>query len=283
MNSIEKYNELIKANNDDNELFESFEELENQNDFEDFEDFEDLENYRMKKRMFLKQQRAQMPYLNKNKNNFGLPEIKKSTPQLQQTGLTPNPNSVVTQFDLKITRIDANSEQKITDPLPIIAFLPIAKESGYKGLLNLPLGVILSDIDVLNGNVEFEFVQVGKDETRIRIECLQVPYTDLLSGLQGAEFNIFKMRFLTPKTNYEAYLSQPLGTIARTMFGKISNIDTIPFTSQKSPSDYAPNNIDVDLNLHIQNDKGLTYVMPSVAAPDNSITISFFVNNLNKK
>ena len=289
MSAIEKYNKLINANNEDNELFESYEDsetydyedLENLND--DIETQEDLENFRLRRKLL--KQRAQSPSLSKKvkiQSGLGMPLIKRATPKLQQTGLTPTPDSVVTQFDLKITRYDDIGDSTITEPLPIIAFLPVALVGNYKGLVTPPLGITLANVQVNNGAVVFYYIK-GDLKTNIIIECLQVPYTDLLFGLLNAEFDIFKMRFLTPKTNYEAYLSQPLGTIARTMFGRISNIDTIPFTSQKSPSDYAPNIIDVDLNLHIQSDKGLTYVMPRVNPPDNSITISFFVNNLIKK
>ena len=195
----------------------------------------------------------------------------------------PKPASIAAQFDLKITRDGVTSGSD----LQIILFNPLNLVSKFSGLLVVPTAknggtLALDNVhfpDPTTLQFKYAYTDGGgqKSSEIISISCTNVPITTLMEGLKNAEFTISKMRFTADATDYASFFNEPLGTIRRSLLGKVSDLDTLPFASQKAPNNFAQNILDVDLNVHIQKDKGLTYSVPPSTKP---LLLSIFVQNL---
>lgn len=188
----------------------------------------------------------------------------------------PKASSFVAQFDLKITRTKAPAGAGAKIDVPVMLFNPLNMYNEYINLLALPAGSSYKSIAMV-GNVLRFTVTDGVDTDYIDIEGTTSPYRSFLFALMFAEFNINKMRLVGTTATYAQFFSTSMQTSKRSLFGKISEQDFIPFQSQKSPLQYDKEMLDLDVNLHFQNDKGLIYIMPQIYGVP--LVISVFVNS----
>lgn len=188
----------------------------------------------------------------------------------------PHPSSYTAQFDLRITRIQTSGTKAIPNNLPIHIFNPLNLNNQFASFLTgLPAGV--SCVVQVNGNnLDFIYTK-GSDVDTITISGITQDYITLMAGLMNAEFNCNKIRLSSTTANYASWFSQLMSTARKTIFGKITDLDAIPFIAVKSPMQQDPTILDLDVNLHFQNDKGLTYTVPQVFI--EPLTMSVFVSD----
>lgn len=189
----------------------------------------------------------------------------------------PNAGSFTAQFDLTITRHQQSQTRALPYDLPIHIFNPLNYNNGFAGFINglLPAGVTCT-VSIVNNSVVFSFTN-GVDTDTVTIAGVTNFYSTMLAGLMNAEFKVDKLRLSSTIANYAAWFRQSLATGRRTLFGKMSDTDAIPFTAMKSPIQNDPTILDLNITLHFQNDKGLTYTVPQVF--DEAMTVSVFVKD----
>lgn len=245
---IARYNRMLKRA--DNEQYESFEGQ----DIHNIEDYENLVAQGVPIRF-------QPKVVQGRRGVMALPGNVKAS-------------SLVAQFDLQITRIQTGVAPIATN-FDIHIFNPLNLWNDYNKLITVPVGVTLTSITRVGNDLVYLFTQGANTET-VTIHGVTSEYYSFLLGLRNAEFTINKIR-LQNVANFSLYFSTKIQTAKKSLFGKLSDLDSIPFTSQKSPMQVQNGILDLDVLINIQNDKGLTYEMPQVY--NDALNLSFNINS----
>ena len=273
--------------------FSEFQRLIDSAEGRNFESFESrFENVigEMPKKMIQDIQRVCRKYSNENFENFNDDDFEnliaqmpaKFAPKIMQAigknpGLIGNAaaNSYKAQFDFKITRVQTSGTKAIPHDLPIHIFNPLNFNNQFSAFLTgLPAGVSVV-VSVVGNDLSFAYT-LGSDIDTITIHGVTEEYVTMLAGFMHAEFTVNKLRLSSTIANYAAWFAQSMSIGRKTVFGKLTDLDNLPFVSQKSPIQQDPTILDLDVNLHFQNDKGLTYTVPQVF--NEPLTISVFVS-----
>jgi len=243
-------------------------------DVESFEDLENIENYDENYESL------------RMRGGFGLP-LFKSASRPHMPGLPGNPSAqaYVAQYDFKIYYL--SHRERITKTLPVPIFMPLFTQSLYRGCLDLPQNILLTNVS-LNENLVIDYVDtsVAGSQAKIVVEGLTSDYTSLHLGiLSSEEYEISKIRLTCTEGFEQEFFNTYIKAFGRTSLGKVYQQDTIPFISQKSPLQFAKNILDIDVKVHIQKDSGLIYGMPSaeIIGDNAPVTFSLFITKLNRK
>jgi hypothetical protein len=281
-NPIEKYQRLLDSA--ENKDFESFDQ-----------DFESVTG-RMPRSMMLKMMKSLRRQLGSESfegmNDQDFENLIMTLPRMPQQfrpkiAAAANPNqpgaqgqitgaNFVAQFDFSIQRIQTSATKAIPFDLPIHMFNPLNFSNQFSAFLTgLPAGVSVV-VTPSGNNIDFVYT-LGADVDTITVSGITQQYTTLLTGMMHAEFNVNQIMLTSTVANYAKWFGQLMSTGRKTLFGKVTDLDAIPFIGMKNEMANDPTILKLKTNLHFQNDKGLTYTIPQVFA--EPLIVSIFVSN----
>lgn len=184
----------------------------------------------------------------------------------------------VAQFGITINR----KTSKINEILPVALFAPNLAENGYRALLNVPTGVVLTSVLYgenagLPTSMEFTYTSGGNVDI-IEVTCNTSPYPAFLNATIVNDFLLDRSRLALSDDTKVAQFRTPFALFEKTLFGK-TNQNVINLDANVTPDQFQKGIIDLPYDIVISAEKGV--IMNMIPNTDEaaalSVTLSGFV------